>query len=112
MHTPEPWIVETGCTSYIYDELGVEIAKVDDPRDAERIVACVNACTGINPASVPKMKKVIEMVMGMSPISVALTDVELREIIDNPPQSNPRAAGAAEVLLAAREALAVANSSL
>jgi hypothetical protein len=58
-HTPEPWttnpdinrlgwIIESSAT-------GEEVAITRFRPNAARIVACVNACAGINPEAVPDM---------------------------------------------------------
>ncbi|MES2706106.1 MAG: hypothetical protein V4726_05820 [Verrucomicrobiota bacterium] len=60
-HTPEPW---TQDLDYVESERGI-VARASAPglyperwqahANAARIVACVNACTGINPEAVPDM---------------------------------------------------------
>lgn len=69
-HTPEPWrvdklgddgrvicgpegepIADWTCSSQKYDELGDWVTEPD----ADRIVACVNACVGINPEAVQEL---------------------------------------------------------
>lgn len=54
-HTPEPWeeFTPAGATFQIIDADGIILADVYDRDDAKRIVACVNACRGINPEAVP-----------------------------------------------------------
>jgi hypothetical protein len=70
-HTPEPWLPKapskvSGLASAglwrIVNQDGETIAKISqsateeqDAADAARIVACVNACAGINPEAVPDM---------------------------------------------------------
>lgn len=59
-HTPEPWrfnrhINSSGVFSDIWsDATGHKTAGyIYNDADGERIVACVNACAGINPEAVP-----------------------------------------------------------
>ena len=59
-HTPEPWNIPTvGSGKMIWDSKGTCIALVRSLDNAEanakRIVACVNACEGINPEAVSDM---------------------------------------------------------
>ncbi len=68
-HTQEPWHLEdqgcpklAGCHEFeIRNAAGRYVATVDcsasteNAANAARIVACVNACEGINPAAVPDM---------------------------------------------------------
>lgn len=71
-HTKEPWFIHNGididgtqdhrarlhiadCAPDSYD---VGLTDIDVPiarANADRIVACVNACTGINPAAIQKL---------------------------------------------------------
>jgi len=48
-HTKEPWeVAEDKCyMQQIVNSTGLCIAKLIEEEDAERIVACVNACKGI-----------------------------------------------------------------
>lgn len=61
-HTPEPWIIEhdpdgvpyiwrDGTSHFVTKVTGV----MDTEANASRIVACVNACKGINPEAVPEL---------------------------------------------------------
>ena len=70
-HTPEPWMFDEGDLIILTDdEANVRIAEVVsdncDERDtalgdAARIVACVNACAGIeNPAALPALIEAAE----------------------------------------------------
>lgn len=85
-HTPEPWRISTANPYAVNagradQSLGICITHgVDDPNysdffpsteqakaNAQRIVACVNACKGINPEVVPELSEVL---------CIALTDLE------------------------------------
>lgn len=68
-HTQEPWAVVSGA---IVTETGVPIASMDREtgngtqpveRDdnAKHIVACVNACAGIDPEAIPKLIAALEV---------------------------------------------------
>lgn len=54
-HSPEPWQVERNHADKVFGIMSPEVAKhdldlvcqIDSEADAERIVACVNACQGI-----------------------------------------------------------------
>jgi len=86
-HTPEPWYIS--CTDWLGEdpkhklfiegnhstddeenEFAVAVAVVEGNRtstetthaNANRIVACVNACAGINPAAVPKLVEALKAV--------------------------------------------------
>lgn len=64
-HTPEPWLYRGG---EVYSEssgrtvarcnIGGEDAVTE--ANGERIVACVNACNGINPKAVPDLLAALE----------------------------------------------------
>ena len=59
-HTPEPWVIHDrfGICSKALDKVIVLAADgfPDSHKvNCERIVACVNACAGINPEAVPEM---------------------------------------------------------
>lgn len=64
-HTPEPWEFYTtpdGETVIAVADGGPAIASIAEEAstelneaDAERIVACVNACKGLNPEAVPDL---------------------------------------------------------
>lgn len=50
-HTPEPWrIFSSAQPSCIVDDAG-DICRARSPLDAARIVACVNACAGMDDPS-------------------------------------------------------------
>ena len=70
-HTPEPWrsahaflaskdCVLAGGPTYV--EGLVNVATGLTPEDANRIVACVNACAGINPEAVPELVRAAQAV--------------------------------------------------
>lgn len=48
-HTPEPWYYDEG---QLYSRLE-GCVDINEPRNLDRAVACVNACAGINPEAVP-----------------------------------------------------------
>ncbi len=85
-HTPEPWIIAPkagwvpGCLNTIKGDTNhpecpfVVSAHVSLTANASRIVACVNACKGINP-------EVIALVVG-SLREVVMKDRMLREIME------------------------------
>jgi len=63
-HTPEPWY-----DSSTGNHQGLVLSEGDGqsvavtyqgPADAARIVACVNACKGLNPEAVPEMLAALE----------------------------------------------------
>jgi hypothetical protein len=61
-HTAEPWIVANHTKIVADNEQKSLIAEVFDENgqcreNARRIVACVNACEGINPETVPDLLK-------------------------------------------------------
>ena len=47
-HTPEPWYFHKGMVVYGHEEIDIR-----DEANAQRAIACVNACAGINPDAVP-----------------------------------------------------------
>lgn len=55
-HTPEPWhaFERDGHWALTAPRCG-EVGIVNDADQAARIVACVNACAGINPEAVPEL---------------------------------------------------------
>ena len=67
-HTPEPWERNGKRIERIYLGMKVSeqvelIARVygeDSEANARRIVACVNACAGINPKAVPELVEALE----------------------------------------------------
>jgi len=68
-HTPGPWIVGRGNRIYMgaaMEAREIAVATRSDPSiraqaeaNAARIVACVNACEGINPEAVPEIVKAL-----------------------------------------------------
>jgi len=66
-HTPEPWARRGDMVYTVEDEPGQAACVADchapnteeAAANADRIVACVNACAGINPAAVPKLLKLV-----------------------------------------------------
>ena len=76
-HTPEPWLnVRPGHMLGTYeigeaeDHLSDSVAlpgeqyKEIHKANAERIMACVNGCAGINPESVPELLATLELMAG------------------------------------------------
>lgn len=74
-HTPEPWEArkdpQRWIVKAIYGSFGMDDSQliparmgagVREEANAERIVACVNACAGLNPEAVPEMVKALEAV--------------------------------------------------
>lgn len=60
-HTPTPWYfghdkfsLHTPIASED-DPSGKPVASVLEKADAERIVACVNSCAGLNPEAIPEL---------------------------------------------------------
>lgn len=47
-HTPEPWKVGNDTHNFIDDIRGY-VGGCSLPEDVKRVIACVNACAGINP---------------------------------------------------------------
>jgi hypothetical protein len=76
-HTPEPWInLAQGVV--ITDDVGHHIAELEPSQETRlsattqranglRIVACVNACAGINPNAVPKMMESLRLIAAWEP---------------------------------------------
>lgn len=81
-HTPGPWVVHIDKSrgNWVYNirtekphnpsgGLGKHIAECNGlmeargENNAEHIVACVNACAGINPEAVPELVKACEAIM-------------------------------------------------
>ena len=66
-HTPEPWPKP----EYFDDEMFSEswqvdnVGAFDNEHDADRAVACVNACAGINPEAVSVMLEALRSVRNM-----------------------------------------------
>lgn len=57
----EPWEVSD---DFLYDCQGNLIADLlDDRAAAQRAVACVNACRGLDPAFIPQLMKVVRKVV-------------------------------------------------
>lgn len=64
-HTPEPWMADLEDYASVIDSDGICVCEMPpytrSPNrekaraNAERIVACVNACKGINPEAVPDL---------------------------------------------------------
>ena len=75
-HTPEPWSVngfgvwaDRGRTDYLegislvaFTRSSSDGTDTEDQANAQRIAACVNACKGINPETVPDMLAALEQV--------------------------------------------------
>lgn len=65
-HHPEPWISEGGLIHDASGKCFADIADRDGFMDEQqlateaRIVACVNACAGINPEAVPDLLAALE----------------------------------------------------
>ena len=59
--TPEPWYAHG---AFIVSDQGGTDERVNiydmDPSNRERIVACVNACTGLNPGAIPALVAVAQ----------------------------------------------------
>ena len=59
-HTPEPWTCRKNTHDngeWVIQKKPLPVADVECEADARRIVACVNACAGINPEAVPDLIK-------------------------------------------------------
>jgi hypothetical protein len=75
-HTREPWSTEFGEGWYkgtrfivnadtaIMSDSDVSLPAAVKQANAERIVACVNGCTGINPEAVPNLLRALENLAG------------------------------------------------
>ena len=70
-HTPEPWGIQNDTCARCRKEGREEFVfspgpsrgyhgTIDGRADAEHIVACVNACAGINPKAVPHWRDALE----------------------------------------------------
>ena len=68
-HAPEPWTLEASTlfgaderpiATLIAPQRGDTLFQYVRKDDAARIVACVNACQGINPEAVPMMLEVLQ----------------------------------------------------
>lgn len=69
-HTPEPWTgpfyrSDVGPDDeYFIDYWGVDgVGKFDNEVDAQRAMACVNACAGINPEAVPDVVEALRILL-------------------------------------------------
>lgn len=90
-HTKEPWKVVKPCHGHNTGYRCVQIGKDSlyttlemFPEDAERIVACVNGCDGINPAAVQDLLAACKaaalamfcQIQGSNEFNAALASVE------------------------------------
>jgi len=74
-HTKEPWKVEQSGKDMITDEYGTIITTgFESPFNDEiceanalRIVSCVNACSGLNPAAIPALVEAAELLVDFIP---------------------------------------------
>lgn len=73
-HTPEPWVVQGTTVHHLLFQEPLdgrnEICRVpnNNPeglRNADRIVACVNACDGLNPAAVPDLRTALQALLAV-----------------------------------------------
>jgi hypothetical protein len=67
-HTESPWTASQFLPGKNYvvmstDQVPVVIGSVITKADAEHIVACVNACEGINPKAVPDLLKACKVLL-------------------------------------------------
>ncbi len=64
-HTPEPWYYRQGGECVMAPDDWVCIVHNNDHREANarRIVACVNACKGINPEAVPDLLEALQVLL-------------------------------------------------
>jgi hypothetical protein len=72
-HTPEPWPTpvrfdiigpaDDDCSNYW--EIG-DFGMLEREEDADRIVACVNGCAGINPEAVPEFVHLARLVASLN----------------------------------------------
>jgi hypothetical protein len=69
-HTPEPWELTRHATPDYAPQCGIysedhpaDFAIVKGEANARRIVACVNACKGINPEAVPDLLEALQDVL-------------------------------------------------
>ena len=95
-HTPEPWkvVARPGLLSVIGAErpdFAVAFMNLRPPPDgeeeeranAERIVACVNACEEIDPETIPALLEALRFIMGQRPGSAQANKEGLRERLHN-----------------------------
>mgnify|MGYP000223358628 CR=1 FL=1 len=54
-HTPEPWIVDQDDSTMIETLGGIHVVSCQDDDDADRIVACINACAGLKSKDIEKV---------------------------------------------------------
>lgn len=69
-HTPEPWVATVNSQngehcieqdgSVFQEPTEIALLQFSEEVDRERIVACVNACKGINPEAVPDLLAVVK----------------------------------------------------
>ena len=83
-HTPTPWVVR-GSRIYDANDEETAVATRASPRNrahtketANRIVACVNACAGINPEAVKDLVKTLEAARCL------LADLGHEDTVENP----------------------------
>ena len=73
-HTPEPWKVTVQENGYVCIETAYgthrDILTGDfitlKASNAERIVACVNACEGLNPEAIPEMLEALQEMVSVA----------------------------------------------
>jgi hypothetical protein len=91
-HTKHPLIVGTGFHNGKIATMGAPGKFWSTPEreqaNADRIVACVNACEGINPEAVPDLVAALEDAL----LSLKRVHVDERDWADNPVIQNARAA--------------------
>jgi hypothetical protein len=96
-HTPEPWAVEKATHSHEFGTDFIECILVNSARqeiartstrivcndstpNAERIVACVNACAGLNPEAIQELIAALDAVtQQLSDLHAAICDQELED---------------------------------
>lgn len=69
-HTPEPWSVRGNSTIIdgadgwaVAVAQGAGHSRHQQARDAKHIVACVNACAGVNPDAIQGMREALQTVL-------------------------------------------------
>ena len=60
-HTPEPWRYSNG---FIFSGKEIVGGSCNETND-KRIIACVNACAGINPDAVPEMLEALRAIISV-----------------------------------------------
>lgn len=81
-HTPEPWVFTADGGTHREENDGIteDTFYQVPPEDYARAVACVNACTGINPEAVPNLLAALIAILGWRETDLPEGDRAVRAI--------------------------------